>query len=100
MHIDLGAFGDVAEVRVNGKLVGTLWHSPHKLDIGTAIKSGTNQLDIRVANLWVNRLVGDVQPDAVKVAFTTVKTYRANSPLRPSGLIGPVVLETVSPSGP
>jgi hypothetical protein len=43
-----------------------------------------------VTNLWVNRLIGDVQPGAEKVTFTVSAPYNANAPLRPSGLIGPV----------
>jgi hypothetical protein len=46
----------------------------------------------RVANLWVNRLVGDAQPGVKKVSFTAAPTYKADAPLRPSGLIGPVTL--------
>ena len=45
-----------------------------------------------MANLWVNRLVGDQQPGATKVAFVAIPTYKADAPLRPSGLIGPVTL--------
>lgn len=54
--------------------------------------NGENQLQIKVANLWVNRLIGDTQPGAEKVAFTTIPTYQPTAPLRPSGLIGPVRL--------
>jgi hypothetical protein len=45
-----------------------------------------------VANLWVNRLIGDQQPGAAKVTWTALPTYRVDAPLRPSGLIGPVTL--------
>jgi hypothetical protein len=90
--LDLGNIGDVAEVRVNGQLVGTAWHAPFQVDIGQAVRRGSNQLDVRVANLWVNRLIGDAQPGAKKVTFTTLPTYRADAPLRRSGLIGPVRL--------
>jgi hypothetical protein len=46
-----------------------------------------------VANLWVNRLIGDEQAAvAKKFTLTTQKFYQADSPLLPSGLLGPVVL--------
>jgi hypothetical protein len=45
-----------------------------------------------VANLWVNRLIGDQQPGAQKVTFTTIATYTPKAPLRLSGLVGPVRL--------
>jgi hypothetical protein len=90
--LDLGQVGDVAEVRVNGTMVGTVWKAPWTLDIGAAAKSGSNAIEVRVANLWVNRLVGDKQPEATPVAFVAIPTYKPDAPLRPSGLIGPVTL--------
>jgi hypothetical protein len=90
--LDLGEVGDVAEVRLNGTMVGTVWKAPWTLDIGPAAKSGSNTIEVRVANLWVNRLIGDKQPGATPVAFVTIPTYKPDAPLRPSGLIGPVTL--------
>jgi hypothetical protein len=90
--LDLGTVGDLAEVRVNGTLIGTVWHAPYRLDIGHAVNAGRNHLEIRVADLWVNRLIGDAQPGATKITFTTSPTYTAKAPLHPSGLIGPVTL--------
>lgn len=88
--IDLGTVGDLAEVWVNGKLAGTAWHAPYRVDIADKARPGTNKLEVRVANLWVNRLIGDAQPGAAKVAWTAVRTYGKDAMLRPSGLIGPV----------
>ncbi|MEH3159590.1 MAG: glycosyl hydrolase [Sphingomonas taxi] len=92
--LNLGAVGDVAEVRVNGVAVGTVWHSPYRLDVTHAWKPGRNRVEVRVANLWVNRLIGDAQPGATKIAWTAMPAYRSDAPLRPSGLIGPVTLTT------
>jgi hypothetical protein len=92
LAIDLGAVGDVAEVRINGQLAGTAWQAPYRVEIGRWMKRGRNRLDIRVANLWVNRLIGDQQPGAKRVTYTATPTYTADAPLRPSGLIGPVRL--------
>ena len=94
LSIDLGQIGDVAEVRINGQLAGTSWFAPYRLDIGKLVKPGANMLEVKVANLWVNRLIGDQQPDAEKISFTAAPTYRPDAPLRPSGLIGPVTLWT------
>ncbi len=88
--LDLGRLGDVAEVRVNGTLVGTPWHAPYRVDLAGAARKGRNRIEVKVANLWVNRLIGDAQPGATKVTYTTMPTYRADAPLRSSGLIGPV----------
>ncbi len=94
--LDLGKVGDVAEVLVNGASVGTAWKAPYRIDIGQAVRPGRNELEVRVADLWVNRLVGDAQPGAQKITFTTLPTYQADAPLRPSGLIGPVTLLTAN----
>jgi hypothetical protein len=60
------------------------------VDITDAVKAGANTLSIKVVNLWPNRLIGDQQPGAEKVTFAPNSTYKVNSPLMPSGLIGPV----------
>lgn len=95
LHLDLGEVGDLAEVWVNGNRVDILWHPPYRVDIGAYTRPHENSLEIRVANRWVNRLIGDAQPGAEKISFTVTPTYRANAPLRPSGLIGPVRLMLV-----
>jgi hypothetical protein len=92
LQLDLGQVGDVAEVLVNGKPAGIAWKPPYRVDIGALVVVGANTVEVRVANLWVNRLVGDAQPGAAKVTFTAAPTYKADAPLRPSGLIGPVTL--------
>jgi hypothetical protein len=89
--LDLGEVKNIAEVMVNGKNVGTVWKKPFKLDITEAIKAGDNTIQIKVTNLWPNRLIGDAQPDVKqKTTFTTMPFYRADSPLLPSGLLGEV----------
>jgi len=94
--LDLGVVGDLAEVRVNGVTVGTAWHAPWRLDIREAAHAGRNMLEVKVADLWVNRLIGDAQPGATKITTSAMPTYTARAPLRPSGLIGPVTVLTGS----
>ena len=88
--IGIGIASGLAEVWVNGKLAGSAWHAPYRVDVSATAKLGVNQLEARVANLWINRLIGDKQPGAKPVARTPLGTYTANAPLRRSGLIGPV----------
>lgn len=90
--LDLGDVREVGEVSVDGRAIGHAWHAPYTIDIGAAVKPGRHRLSVRVANLWVNRLIGDQQPGATKITWTDQPTYRADAPLRPSGLIGPVRL--------
>ena len=52
------------------------------------VKPGANSVEIKVTNLWVNRLIADQQPDvAKKYTYTSMRFYRANSTLLPSGLL-------------
>jgi len=90
LWIDLGEVKNLAEVAVNGKSLGVVWHTPYRVDATTALKPGSNAITIRVANAWVNRLIGDQQPGETKYTFTVIHPYKANSPLLPSGLLGPV----------
>ena len=91
--LDLGDVKDIAEVAVNGRPVGAAWRTPFRVNLTGALKAGANTLEVKVANVWVNRIIGDQQPGATKI--TTVSSYRADSPLLPSGLLGPVKLVSV-----
>jgi hypothetical protein len=91
LWIDLGDVKNLAQVWVNGKSLGIVWKAPFRVDATSALKPGANELEIKVTNLWVNRLIGDQQPDVgKKYTYTTQQFYQANSPLLPSGLLGPV----------
>ena len=100
MLLDLGKVGDLAEVRINGQTAGTVWTAPYRLDISRYVRVGENALEVRVANLWHNRLIGDAQPGATKIAWTASAMYNAGAPLRPAGLIGPVTLLTTAKPAP
>jgi hypothetical protein len=64
--LDLGQVEVMARVRINGHDLGILWKAPFLVDATGVLKSGPNQLEIEVTNLWPNRLIGDEQlpPDA------------------------------------
>lgn len=97
LWLDLGDVHNLAVVTVNGKLLGQVWHTPFRVDVTSAVKPGANEVVIKVTNAWVNRLIGDQQPDATKkYTFITFKPYSADSPLQESGLLGPVTLDSVT----
>jgi hypothetical protein len=89
--LDLGDVREIAEVWLNGKSLGVLWKRPFAVALGKV--SGPAQLEIEVVNLWPNRIIGDAQPGVEKrYTSTNITKFTANSPLMPSGLLGPVVL--------
>jgi len=121
--LDLGVVKNMASVRLNGRALGTVWCAPWRVDVTDALRASGNRLEIRVANLWPNRLIGDekLPPDAeygrggnlvrwpdwlqnadplrppVRRSFATWKHYTAESPLLSSGLLGPVRLLVTRP---
>jgi len=90
--MDLGDVRNLAVVTVNGRQIGQTWHAPYRVDVTSALKPGVNDINIKVVNAWVNRLIGDEQPGATRLTFADVKPYKASSPLLPSGLLGPVTM--------
>jgi hypothetical protein len=96
-EIDLGVVDELAELIVNGHVVGTLWKYPYRASVSGLLHAGDNQIEVRVTNLWVNRLIGDAQPGATPVTHITDKAYLPEAPLRDSGLSGPMRLLKVQP---
>jgi alpha-L-rhamnosidase len=98
LMLDLGRVKEIAEVSVNGTPAGgILWKPPFAADVTAALRPGTNHLEIRVTNLWPNRIIGDRQPNAAKhYAWLDYKPFRADTPLLESGLLGPVSLNSVT----
>lgn len=124
VRLDLGAVKNFATVEVNGRRVATLWKPPFVLDVSRLVHAGRNRITVKVTNLWPNRIIGDehlppevqwrgnhmehwpawltpgkarIQADRPKtgrVTFETWHYYDKSSPLLPSGLLGPVRLES------
>jgi hypothetical protein len=122
VSLDLGDVQVMAQVKLNGKELGLLWKPPYRVDVTDAVRAGENELEGRVTNLWVNRLIGDEaypplakqvrtsrgnwaleaippwllggqpRPPTQRKTFATYRHYKVDDPLVPSGLIGPVQL--------
>ena len=120
--LDLGMVKNLAEVSLNGRDLGILWKPPFRVDLAGAARAGANQLEVKVTNLWCNRLIGDEQlPEDIEWArggfwahagpeawpawllqglprpsgrrtFTTWHYFTKDSALLDSGLLGPVTL--------
>ncbi|WP_157492757.1 glycosyl hydrolase [Echinicola pacifica] len=95
-QIDLGDISVMATVILNGQEVGTSWIKPFRLDISQAIKKGENTLEIKIANLWRNRLIRDLQlPEAERYTWTSVNDVKVDEAPRSSGLLGPVTINKI-----
>lgn len=92
--LDLNTVYNLAEVKVNSRLADILWKYPFSADITPYVHQGTNQIELKVINLWPNRIIGDqfLPPDE-RFTHTNVIKFTKDYPLLPSGLIGPVVLK-------
>jgi hypothetical protein len=120
IYLNLGKVAVMAEVKLNGSSLGLLWKAPYRLDITDVLKDGDNVLEIRVVNLWINRMIGDEQlaedsernPNGTlkkwpqwlgegkpsptgRLTFTSWRLWSKDSPLQVSGLLGPVTIQTV-----
>jgi len=118
IYLDLGRVEIAAEVILNGQNAGILWKPPFVIDVTDQVVEGKNKLEVRVTNLWANRLIGDetlkdtsgyaIEPDekmpqwyvnnepmpeGPRSTFTTFNFYTKDKELQPSGLLGPVMLK-------
>jgi hypothetical protein len=118
LWLDVGEVKNLASVRFNGHDLGVLWTAPWSVEITDIVKLKGNNMEITAANLWRNQLIGDEQlpqdceygaggnivrwpewllkgeprPTSGRYAFSTWKHFSKDSPLLPSGLMGPVRL--------
>ena len=116
IELDLGSVAVIAEVIVNGKNAGVLWKAPFRIPIDKFVKNGKNTIEVKVTNLWSNRLIGDEKlkldyprkgnrakplPDwlvneterpSKRTTFASWNHYNKNDELKISGLLGPVQL--------
>jgi hypothetical protein len=115
--LDLGKVAVMAEVKLNGRDLGILWKTPYRVDVTGVFRPGDNDLEVKVVNLWINRLIGDEQlpedserngngtlkrwPEWLvkdqpsptgRFTFTSWRLWKKNDALVESGLIGPVTI--------
>ncbi|MEQ8415971.1 MAG: glycosyl hydrolase [Imperialibacter sp.] len=108
VFLDLGDLSKVGEVWLNGEPLGITWAKPYRFDITDKLKAGNNLVEVEIANVWANRIIGDARTDGKDYTYSNVLTTTVvgfgrqrfsweETPLVESGLLGPVRLITVSP---
>jgi hypothetical protein len=114
LELDLGSVCVIAEVFVNRENLGVLWKSPFRVNLDGFVQAGINNLEIKVTNLWPNRLIGDenipadfiregsvikqwpawlenpAERPSERITFAGYKHWDKDSELQTSGLLGPV----------
>lgn len=113
VFLNLNELYVIAEVSINGQKVGTVWTAPWRINIKDYIRNGDNKLEVKVANQWANRLIGDERypndgiinnewpdwllnnepRDSKRISFVTYPFFKSDDSLKKSGLIGPVYIE-------
>jgi hypothetical protein len=94
--LDLGNVKEVGEVSIDGQDLGTVWTFPFRVKVPAELLSrGSHTLEVKVTNVWNNRLVGDqFLPEEKRITRTNLRGQHTKStPLVPSGLLGPVTLQ-------
>lgn len=120
LYLNLGDVQVMAQVKLNGKSLGVMWKPPFAARVDDFLKPGQNVLEVKVTNLWPNRMIGDEQlsedsdrhpngtlkswPQWVKdgksspagrYTFTTWRLWKKDDMPLSSGLIGPVSIEII-----
>ena len=96
--LDLGKACEVGEVSIDGQDLGTAWTFPFRVRVPAGLlNKGPHELEVRVTNVWNNRIVGDqFLPEDERITRTNMQgRHGKDSPLIPSGLLGPVTLQPV-----
>lgn len=91
--LELGRVAHIAEVILNGKPLGVLWCEPYAVNLREHLRTGNNELTVKVTGTWFNRLVHDAALPAGRRKTWAIRTPGPNERLRPTGLLGPVVLK-------
>ena len=96
LKLSLGEMSAVAEITLNGEMVGSVWHSGGSIGI-PALKQKDNCLQIRIGTTLGNRAIGDmVESGGFSHLLNgpgTDRIAKTDSSLSPSGLIGPLVIK-------
>jgi len=96
IYMNIGRFGGIARVKLNGKELPVLWYLYQDLDV-TGLLKPENSLEVTVTNNWRNRIIGDfVQYGQLKNSWTSANIQEflnKNSRLEKSGWMGPLKLK-------
>jgi hypothetical protein len=88
--LDLGEVRDIAEAALNGEPAGVAWKHPYEIDISRQAKVGRNELEVKVTNRLINRML---EAAPLPAPYVPLRDWIAE-PVE-SGLLGPVRIRPV-----
>jgi len=95
VFLKFGNLDATAEVRLNNQVLGNIWMPNTMLNTNKLLKE-KNQLEISVATTCRNRIIGDlIEYGTMRNIITSAPVssfLNKESPLKPSGIIGPLQL--------
>ena len=95
LSLNLGDLDATADVRLNNQVLGNIWMPNTPIIVKKLLKE-KNHLEIAVATTCRNRIIGDlIEYGKLKNIFTSAPVssfLNKESPLKPSGIIGPLRL--------
>ncbi|MDD2382376.1 MAG: hypothetical protein PHV35_11840, partial [Mariniphaga sp.] len=73
-------------------LENEIWSLPYRTNISKYLVRGTNSIEIKVSNLWYNRIQGETQGEVQSKNFFLLKKPNSTKPehLKSSGIWGEV----------
>ncbi|PRD54197.1 glycosyl hydrolase [Sphingobacterium gobiense] len=92
VKLKLDKVESLAEIVLNGKEVGVIWTYPLAIDVTDYLKSGENQLEIKVYNTWGNRFWYETHKEPNEKIIKTTATPKFLKDPQESGLQGDVKL--------
>ena len=97
VYLNIGNLQVIGTVIINGQQLDTeLWHVPFKMNIASFLQPGVNHLEIKVTNLWRNKILEQViNPKNKQALFLLHNPIKANQSLLPSGMWGEVTITSV-----
>ena len=87
---------DAAQLFVNGKAAGYVWHPPYEVNITSFVHAGSNEIKVIVGNTAINTLAGHPLPNYwllnARYGVRFIPQDMNNLQPLPSGMLGPVTL--------
>jgi hypothetical protein len=86
--LGLGAVADIARIALNGIDCGIVWTAPFEIDVTSAIRSGSNLLEVEVATPWRNRLIAEAASASGELFAPMTSVFEPSAPPIVAGLGG------------